>query len=244
MYSQSTAKEVKMAKYRYRIDAGNYGGELTIGEVPAEFVEYWKHEEQEDLIDEVTSFDEMEEDSDEPEDALEDPERVPCLENYWHDIDDLEHLNGSYSDGHWTITPVPADGSDDWAYEDSFECEPTHLYGRECYSSNEIDEEYEDQTVPVLAFHSSEKGSFACWFLDTDEEFDPEKLAYGTCETDLAELVDAVYYDKEQLDENYDYNDTTGKAYYAHVGYVNRKWHDPQSYYTVEQMEEDGYFDV
>jgi len=227
-------------KYRYRIEAGNYGGELTIGEVPAEFVEYWKHEEQEDLINEVVDFDDFE---DVPEDALEDPDGPPKLDNYWHEFDDLEHLNSAYSDGTWTVTPVPADGSDDWAYEDSFECNPTHLYGRECYSSDEIDEEYEDQTVPVLVFHSSEKGSFACWFLDTDEEFDAEKLAFGSCETDLAELVDAVYYNKEQLEENYDYNDTNGKAYYAHVGYVNKKWHDPQSYYTPEQLEEDGYFD-
>jgi len=229
-------------KYRYRIEAGNYGGELTIGEVPAEFVEYWKHEEQEDLIDAVTSFDEWDE-SDSPDDALEDPDAPPMLDNYWHDINDLEHQNGCYSDGTWTITPVPADGSDDWAYEDSFEVEPTHMYSRECYSSDEIDEEYADQTVPVLAFHSSEKGTFACWFLDTDEEFDAEKLRFGSCESDLADLVETVYYGKEELESNYDYNDTTGKAYYAHVGYVNRKWHDPLDYYTPEQLEEDGYFD-
>ena len=129
-------------KYRYRIEAGNYGGELTIGEVPAEFVEYWKHEEQEDLIDAVTSFDEWDE-SENPDDALEDPDAPPMLDNYWHDIDDLEHQNGCYADGSWTITPVPTDGSDDWAYEDSFECEPTHMFSRECYSSDEIDEEYE-----------------------------------------------------------------------------------------------------
>jgi len=231
-----------MAKFRYRIEAGNYGGELTIGEVSADFVEYWKHEEQEDLIDQVTSFDEWEE-SDTPDDALEDPDAPPVLESYWHDIDDLEHQNGCYTDGTWTVTPVPADGSDDWAYDDSFEVEPTHMYSRECYSSDEIDEEYEDQTVPVLAFHSSEKGSFACWFLDTDEEFDAEKLRFGSCESDLADLVETVYYGKEELESNYDYNDTTGKAYYARVGYVNRKWHDQLSYYTVEQLEEDGYFD-
>lgn len=230
-----------MAKFRYRIEAGNYGGELTIGEVPAEFVEYWKHEEQEDLIDQVVSFDDYSDDD--PEDALEDPDAPPMLESYWHDIDDLEHQNGCYSDGSWTVTPVPADGSDDWAYEDSFEVEPTHMYSRECYSSDEIDEEYADQTVPVLAFHSSEKGSFACWFLDTDEEFDAEKLRFGSCESDLADLVETVYYGKEELEANYDYNDTTGKAYYARVGYVNRKWHDQLSYYTVEQLEEDGYFD-
>jgi hypothetical protein len=68
-------------------------------------------------------------------------------------------------------------------------------------------------------------------------------LRFGSCESDLADLVEAVYYGKEELEANYDYNDTTGKAYYAHVGYVNRKWHDPLDHYTVEQLEEDGYFD-
>jgi hypothetical protein len=231
-----------MAKFRYRIDPGNYGGEVTIGEVPEYFVEHWKHESQEDLIDAVISFDDFIEEE-EMSDALEDPDSPPMLDNYWHDFDDLEHLNGAYSDGNWTIYKVPADGSDDWAHEDSFEVDPNHLYGRECYSAFGIDEEHEDQTVPVLAFHSSEKGTFACWFLDTDEKFNEEKLSFGTCETDLAEIVDAVFYDKEELEANYDFNDTTGKAYYAQVGYVNRKWHDQQDYYTPEQMEEDGYFD-
>lgn len=229
-------------KFRYRIDPGNYGGELCIGEVDESFVEYWKHEEQEDLVDAVVSFDEWEDED--MDDTLEDPDGPPMINGYWHDIDDLEHLNSSYADGEWTVYKVPADGEDDWSYdEEVWTGSPNHLYGRECYTSEDIDEEYEDQTVPVLVFHSSEKGTFASWFLDTDEEFDPEKLAFGSCETDLAELVDAVYYNKEQLEENYDYCDSTGKGYYAQVGYVNKKWHDPKDYYTPEQMEEDGYFD-
>ena len=30
-----------MAKYRYRIEGGRYGGELAVGTVTNEFVEYW-----------------------------------------------------------------------------------------------------------------------------------------------------------------------------------------------------------
>jgi hypothetical protein len=230
-----------MAKYRYRIEAGNYGGELTIGEVSEAFVEYWKHEEQEDLIDAVTDFDDYSDE--EPEDALQDPDSPPMLDSYWHDIDDLEHLNGTYSDGTWNAYSVPTDGSEDYDYENETTFEAEHMFSRECYTSDEVDEEYADQTVPVLAFHSSEKGSFACWFLDTDEKFDPSKVRFGSCETDLADLVESVYYGKEELEANYDYNDTTGKAYYARVGYVNRKWHDQMDHYTIEQLEEDGYFD-
>ena len=30
-----------MAKYRYRIDSGRYGGELAVGKVTEEFAQYW-----------------------------------------------------------------------------------------------------------------------------------------------------------------------------------------------------------
>jgi len=75
-------------------------------------------------------------------------------------------------------------------------------------------------------FHSSEKGSFAVWFVETDEPFDKYKLTYNQAETNMGEFIDDVYYDREMLEADYDYNDTTGKAYYAEVGYLNTKWHD------------------
>ena len=97
---------------------------------------------------------------------------------------------------------------------------------------------------PILAFHSSEKGSFANYFLDLEgEEFDPEKLAFSTVEMNLAEIVENVYYNKQDLEANYDWNDTTGKAYYASVGYMNTKWHDSADQYTDEYLEENGYWD-
>ena len=114
-----------------------------------------------------------------------------------------------------------------------YEGEGIFVYGREGgYFSNEepeiINEEDSDgnKYVPVLAFHSSEKGSFGAWFVDTDEPFDEFKLGYGVVETNLGEFVDNVYYNKEELDCEYDYNDTTGKSYDAQVGWLNTKWHD------------------
>ena len=41
-----------MAKRKFRIEAGRYGGELTIGEVNADFVDYWLEQDDEgELID-------------------------------------------------------------------------------------------------------------------------------------------------------------------------------------------------
>jgi len=97
--------------------------------------------------------------------------------------------------------------------------------------------------IPVLAFHSSEKGTFGCWYLDTDEPFDIQRLAYGVVETNVAELVDRVYYDKEELDTDYDYNDTSGKGYYADVGWLNTKWHDAHHDYNTLDKETWDEFD-
>ena len=92
--------------------------------------------------------------------------------------------------------------------------------------------------VPVLAFMSSEKGTFGVWYVETDgEDFDPYKLGVGVVETNLAEMVDRVYYDKVELDTDYDYNDTTGKSYHAEVGWLNKKWQD--SYLSYDDLDED-----
>ena len=237
-----------MAKYRYRIEASNYGGELTIGEVPEAFVDYWMPIVEEDgdgdLIDAVVDFDDWE---DEPEDALQDPNAAPRLENYWHEYDDVEHLSGSYADGEWRVYEVPADGSDDQSWDkEVYTGDANHLFGREAYHDADIDRKDQDEPddyIPVLAFHSSEKGSMGAWFLDTDEPFDHEKLAFGSLETNLCELVERVYYDQEELESNFDWYDSTGKGYYASVGYLNKKWRDPAEQYTPEYLKEEGYFD-
>ena len=36
-----------MAKRKFRIEAGRYGGELTIGEINADFVDYWLEQDDE-----------------------------------------------------------------------------------------------------------------------------------------------------------------------------------------------------
>ena len=240
-----------MAKYRYRIEGGRYGGELVFGEVNPAFASHYAGSDEQELIDAVLEADQMGWGSDEePDDALLDPDVPPSpgvdgeYFNMWEN-DGFEHLNSPYSDGGFIVYEVPADGSDDWDHEkEVYEGEAIFVYGREgaLFGSDEpevINEEDEkgNKYVPVLAFHSSEKGSFACWFVDTDEPFDEFKLGYGVVETNLCELVDAVYYNKEELEANYDYNDTTGKSYGADVGWLNIKWHDSQEN-IAENMEE------
>ena len=231
-----------MAKYRYRIEGGRYGGEAVLGTVNPAFASYYADEEnQGDLVDAVLESEDWEPNEEADNDTLLDPEGVPHPalpgeDFYMWENDDLEHINSAYADGGFSVYEVPADGSDDWDYEkETYDGEAIHVYGREGgYFSDEepeiVNEEDEDgnKYVPVLMFHSSEKGGFGAWFVDTDEPFDEFKLGYGIVETNLAEFVDAVYYNKEELDCDYDYNDTTGKSYDAQVGWLNIKWHDSQ----------------
>jgi hypothetical protein len=235
-----------MAKRRFRIEGGRYGGEAVLGEVNPAFASYYAElNDTSELIDAVLEADQMGYgDEEEPDDALLDPDTPPgpakdpeVYFNMWEN-DEFEHINSAYADGGFTVYEVPADGSEDYDYEkEVYEGEAIHVYGREggYFSTDDepevINEEDEDgnKYVPVLMFHSSEKGSFGAWFVETDgEDFDEFKLGMGVVETNLGEFVDAVFYDKVELDCEYDYNDTTGKSYDAQVGWLNTKWHDSQ----------------
>ena len=219
-----------MSKYLYRIDGGRYGGELTIGKVNPEFVRYWINREQDELINHVVSLD-WQDDEDRDKDSPPIDEDRPDDEfNGWYEIDDYEHLNGSYGDGSFTVHNVSGKDKEeqeaqDWD-ENYVEVTDAHmLMSRECYAQNEEPEDLEGY-VPVLAFHSAEKGGFGSWFIETDKPFDPKKLVFSQVETDLAEIVDTVYYDKEELDCSYDWCDSTGKGYYAYVGWMKEEWWD------------------
>ena len=59
----------------------------------------------------------------------------------------------------------------------------------------------------------------------------------GIVETNVGEFIDKVYYDKVELDAEYDQNDTTGKSYHAEVGWLNKKWHDSEADY--DELDED-----
>ncbi len=222
-----------MAKFRYRIDTGRYGGECTMGTVTEEFVKYWApklietsaHES--GFIDHILSLSEWGDaediDTDSPDITAEGNE----IEG-WYAIDDKEHINGAFVDGGFTVSQVPADGSDDWDYDDDeYAVEPHWLKGREgAYISTDSEGDTPEGCTPVMLFMSVEKGGFQSFFIDTDEEFNEKKLVVTVNETDMGEFVEDMAYDKVWLEPNYDQNDTMGKSYEATVGWSTDKWRD------------------
>ena len=84
-----------MSKRIFRIEAGRYGGECVIGKVDKEFVEAMLEEDQEELIDVITSAE------DEDFKGL-----LPCEDYYMWECDDIEHINAAYADSGFFITEV------------------------------------------------------------------------------------------------------------------------------------------
>ncbi len=239
--SLSGISETKQ-KFRYRIESSNYGGEITLGTVPKDFVDYWMPILEEDcdfdLINAVVDSGEEREDS------------SPQLGKTWDECDDIEHINASYANGEWSVYAVPADGSDDESDDEKIwegeNAEPVKLYSREVIHNTDIDIENEknpEDYVPVLSFLSEEKGNFGVWFVNTDEPFDHKKLTFGLLEMNLGEMVERVFYNEEELEINYDYCESRGKAYYASVGFMNKKYRETPEQYTLEILKKGGYFD-
>ena len=78
-----------MAKRRFRIDAGPYGGELALGQVDKEFVDYFIDKDESDLIEHVNPTNGM---------VLK-IKQFQIKEDFyaWYECDDIEHLNNAYS---------------------------------------------------------------------------------------------------------------------------------------------------
>ncbi len=228
-----------MAKRLFRIDIGIYGGELTIGQVSEGFVKHFIDKEENELIDYMSDWSCGDADEDIPGPVVDECE--------YYDINDIEWLSGSVGETEWSFVELPIDvepgtrKSMDKEHEgESFE--PHHLYDREAYfdDNDEAKEKYpEDKVVPVLMYYATEKGSMGCWFVETEgEDFDPNKVAYSTVCTNIQEVLDTVWYDKEELWEQDEWKSTNGKGLYASVGWMNLNWHD-----TKESRDIDDYWE-
>ena len=221
-----------MAKRLFRVDTSIHGGELVIGTVNEEFVQHFIDEDESELMTYVLEAEDIE-----PED-LEGPEI--CDEFYtWSETDDIEHLYGVYANTEWSWMEVTGTEGRD-SYDDEYEgekFEPLHLHDREAYHEDNDERKEEYDVVPCLLYHTMEKGGMGNFFIETDgEDFDPNKFCYSTVATNVAEIVDEVWYDKELIDCDQSWCDTRSKGDYVQVGWFNKDWHD-----TREQRQSDEY---
>jgi hypothetical protein len=232
-----------MSKHNYRLYGAGYGGELVIGETNEHFVRYWASRVEDDhgegLIEYLTDWDL--EINDDP-DQLEDPDSSPTPgtpdqefePGAWHDFDDIEHCNTTFADSWVRVVPLDENGEEDDENEFNIELGNTHyFYSREAYFRNEEPdwtEEKRGDYKPVLSFFSSEKGGFWSADLELDEPFNEKLFSMGVIESTLCELAEAFYYNGEEIDQEFEC-DTSGKGYYANVGWMNMRWHDSEDKY-------------
>jgi hypothetical protein len=246
----------------FRIDIGNYGGELTIGSVTSDFVEYWKSKIENGDFQTPGSSSKLishlkglewgdEEDIDAESPKLRNQEDQPP----WSDVDDVEHLWGPYGDSTFKVTEVTG-MKDDEKYnrdnEQSFKPSGS-IYVRETYFEEGLPEasehlsqdEIDKYVIPVLLVHPAEKGSFGCVFVETEngEEFDPQKFSFGICENNYFEVIDRFYYNRKELDIDTDWSSTRINGEHAMVGYFNMKYHDSEDKYTEGYLKENNYWE-
>lgn len=216
----------------------NYGGEMTIGEVTREFVEYWqpivKDEGDDRLIQHLMALEAW--DSDPEDEEGFDPDSPAVYEegthwNNWYECDEIHHDTSSNGTELWAFPCTTGEhGEPDYDWDERIEFEPHYLYSRECYTQDKpVTDHEDDNSVPVLVFYSSEKGDFGGWTieLEDDEDFDPNKVVVSVVETDHGEMIERLWYDKKEYECEYDWVDSRGKGYYAHVAWFNKRWEDP-----------------
>ena len=250
-----------MAKRRFRIDASGRGGELCIGKVNKHFVDFMIDKDESEIEGAIQDYDvNFGGDLDDWSKAVPFP-TDPRVEDFnWEECNEIEHLHNIYSDNGFTITEVPADGSDNFAFKDETTpyIQGYHLYAREAIADEShpevtkyITQEDVDNYIPVLVFTAAGlKGVFASWFVETDgEDFDPKKLAFstmkfGTGKFNFSPILENVWYDKIKLRAEHDFMiDLGGQGFYAQVGYMNpKKLDNPLKDPTDEYLTVEGFW--
>ena len=210
-----------MSKRYFRVTTQSaYGGEIVVGTVSQEFVDYWQNSD-ESLVEAMWNYDDAVEEGAPPLGT------EPDASQEWHDQDDIEHYNNCSEESCLWVCEVDADG-EEIGEDTRFDEFGENVYNREggmVYESIPTDYGQDDKWIPVVTMYSVEKGGFWDATVETDgEDFDPEKIHFGVIENNMDCLIESVYYGKEELELGFDWCDTRGKDSIAEVGYINETY--------------------
>ena len=210
----------KKRKFRITLNESRAEGvELKIGTVSVEFVKYWQK--RDGLIKHLESIvDGEEEDANSP--PMRDGKNFP-----WNECADIDQILGPYASNGFKVEEITAKG--DVIIETQL-TDVVPVYSRERYVNPiNMDDENSDRDVSVLIFLSGERGCDN-WLVETDgEDFNPKKLAYGALETNFGEFVEAVFYDKKELELDTESATEGTMNREASVGVIGSSWIKDQS---------------
>jgi hypothetical protein len=205
----------------YQIDVSGYGGEVVYGKLTKEQYEFWEDKDESDIINHAF-WDPYDEDN---EENIVSDENSPHFIGYWHDKEEIVHLNGTTMQNCWiTITECGGPEWNDETLEEIVEQVDLDKFietNRNNVEQEVIDlDDYATDDGHNYIFYgmSIEKGQFhlSVVELPDDEVFDPSKIIFHATELDNGDnIVEVVSYGDYEL--NNMGGDSTGKGYSTSV---------------------------
>lgn len=181
---------IKFTPRTYKISLWGYGGEKVMGRVDPKVWDYCM-EHQVDLVDIAWNYDACEE-MDLDEDML------PFTPGSWYECDSLGHTNGVSMDAG---TIQIEDEKNNIVYEERLE-NLNGMNGPQLSCADEVWVGMADKGDVVFVGSSNEKGTFFEGEIHLRAPFDIEKLELHYDDFDGEEIVNCVYYDGEEIDNN------------------------------------------
>jgi hypothetical protein len=188
---QKLIDTLKFTPRTYQISMWGYGGEKVMGTVDQAAWDYCM-ENQVDLSDIAWN-------SDAAEDIGLDPDRLPFPPGAWYECDSMAHVSGVSRDAgtiqildenNETVFEKPLEACDGASDSPQWSCSDEAWIGSR--AKGEI----------VFVGSSNEKGTFFEGEIPLTAPFDIEKLELYYDEVDGEEIVNGVYYDGEEIDNN------------------------------------------
>ncbi len=175
----------------YKISMWGYGGEKVMGRVDAKAWDYCM-EHQVDLVDIAWNYEACEE-------MGLDEESLPFTPGSWYECDGMAHVNGvSRNAGTIQIEDENGDTVFEKSLEDCDGCEDSPQWS----CQDEVWVGMAKKGEVVFIGSSNEKGTFFEGEIELRAPFDIEKLELYYDEVDGEEIVNCVYYDGEEIDNN------------------------------------------
>ena len=178
-------------KYKYDVYISRYGGEHTIGTIPLKVAKWWLENKTADEFEEYVFSHDWNDDKEELNKSI--PEEFQ-IDEYWHDMDNIEHINGAeYASSNYV-----------YVHEDKGESAQAELVGEFPIEDVPIDNSLDpvetfEKFIPddkvIVYGQSFEKGGWDYEQIETDEPFDISKLSVGITIWDNLKIIDSIHYE-------------------------------------------------
>ena len=187
-------------KYKYNIYISRLGGEHTIGTIPIKVAKYWL-EKGEDAFENYMLCDPFDDEKEELNKSI--PKEFQINE-YWHDMEDIEHTNGAeYASSNYLYVHEYKEHNGTFHHQGKeILTYPIDDITIDSISDPVADATDEDGEIAngdevIVYGQSFEKGSWEYETIETDEPFDISKLTVSVTIWDNLKIVDSINYDGE-----------------------------------------------